>query len=403
MIPKLSCVVFVLAALGVAQTQLSLEQAIRTAQQRPELRSANQRVEAAEQVRRQSGLFPNPRLFLQLENIRSSNFDYGRDADTYAFFTQMLETSGRRGGRLAVASEEVDRRQLEREHLRREIGFRVRDAYWNASAAQFANELYNQSDAYFKQILDYHEARFREGKLAEVDLLRVRLQAEQMRAAAANARLRLDQAQLDLARAMGVIHPSPWELTEKFDELETPHAVPGNADVTSSRVEGRLAQQDVKLAEAQWKLERAKGRPDLDALFGYKRTLGFNTAMAGLQLNIPLFDRNQGASAAAQANVKAAESALDGTRIQLNLEASLARRAYESRLQQVKDIFGPLRERAIEIADISRLAYKESGLDLLRLLDAERLRIDSQLAWVDALTQYHASVTELERAEGAEP
>jgi hypothetical protein len=202
MITKLSCVVFALAGLSAAQTPLSLEQAIRTVQQRPELRSANQRVDAAEQVRRQSGLIPNPRLFLQSENIRSSDFDYARDADTYAFFTQMLETSGRRGGRLAVASQEIERRRLESEQLRREIGFRVRDAYWNASAARIANELYDQSDAYFKQILGYHEARFREGKLAEVDLLRVRFQAEQMRAAAANARLRLDRAQLDLARIL---------------------------------------------------------------------------------------------------------------------------------------------------------------------------------------------------------
>jgi outer membrane protein TolC len=62
-----------------------------------------------------------------------------------------------------------------------------------------------------------------------------------------------------------------------------------------------------------------------------------------------------------------------------------------------------MRDRAVQIAEISRAAYKEGGLDLLRLLDAERLRVDTQLAWIDAVLRYHNSVIELERAEGVEP
>lgn len=405
MIYRLAGVLLACACLCAAQTNLSLEEAVRKAEsERPELRAAGRRVEAGEQLRKQAGLFPNPRLFLQSENLSTSpNFDYGTDADTYAFFTQVLETSGKRGARISVSSGELERRRLQAEQLKREIGYRVRSAYWKASGAQFTKQLYDQSENYFQQILDYQQARFREGKLAEVDLLRIKLQAQQVHAALENARLRAEQAQLELAREMGATEPGPWNLTEAFDQLESPRTAPANTDITSSRIEGKLATQDVGLAQSLWRLERAKGRPDIDALFGYKRTLGMNTAMAGLQLNIPLFDRNQGASAAAKADVSAAEDTLEATRIQLNAEARLARRAYDSHLQQVKEIFGPLRERSVQIADISRAAYKEGGLDLLRLLDAEKLRVDSNLAWVDALVQYHASVTELERAEGVEP
>jgi len=81
----------------------------------------------------------------------------------------------------------------------------------------------------------------------------------------------------------------------------------------------------------------------------------------------------------------------------------LARREYASRLQQVNEVFMPLRERAEQIADVTRAAYMQGGLDLLRLIDAERLRVEAQLAWVDALNRYHLSVVQLERAEGVEP
>ena len=108
-------------------------------------------------------------------------------------------------------------------------------------------------------------------------------------------------------------------------------------------------------------------------------------------------------SAAASAEIESAKNSFEATRFQLNSEVSLARREYESRLQQVKEVFVPLRDRAEQIADVTRSAYIQGGLDLLRLIDAERLRVDAQLAWVDAITRYHLSVVELERAEGVQP
>jgi outer membrane protein, heavy metal efflux system len=157
------------------------------------------------------------------------------------------------------------------------------------------------------------------------------------------------------------------------------------------------------IARANLGLEKAVGRPDLDALFGYKRTSGLNTAVVGLQLNLPIFDRNQGARSAAQAETLAAQRTLEAINLRLDSEAALARKEYEARLRQARDIFTPLHQQAEQISDISRAAYREQGLDLLRLLDAERFRVEAQLAWLRALTDYHKSVVNLERAEGVEP
>ena len=399
---KLGIVVLALTVSGGAQTQLTLDEAVRIAlERRPELKAAEARVFAAQGLKSQAGLLPNPRFIFQAENLRASSFDYGNDADSFAYFSQVIETSGRRGNRIAVGEANIGRSRLEEEQLRREIGFRVREAYWLALGVQFARQLYEENDRYFKQVVEYHEVRLKEGKIAEVDVLRVRLQAEQIRAALENARLDVDKAQLLLAREMGVITAGPWQLTEHFEQLEEPRTAKG--PLPSTLVESRLAAQDLAAARANLGLERAAGRPDLDAIFGYKRTAGLNTAIAGLQLNLPLFDRNQGARAAAQAETLAAQRTLEATNIRLDSEAVLARKEYEARLRQARDIFAPLHQQADQISDISRSAYREEGLDLLRLLDAERFRVDAQLAWLRALTDYHKSVVNLERAEGIEP
>src|SRR5581483_8434859 len=88
--------VLLFSGFSAAQTPLGLDDAVKLAlSQRPELQASAARVESAEQLRRQSALFPNPRLILQSENIRSSGFNYGQDADTFAYASQVVETSGR--------------------------------------------------------------------------------------------------------------------------------------------------------------------------------------------------------------------------------------------------------------------------------------------------------------------
>jgi len=77
--------------------------------------------------------------------------------------------------------------------------------------------------------------------------------------------------------------------------------------------------------------------------------------------------------------------------------------ATEGRREQVLLRYRPIRDRAVEIAEIGRAAYREGDTDLLRLLDSERLRTETQLAYVRMLGSYHQSVIELERAGGMEP
>src|SRR5436305_923273 len=85
------------------------------------------------------------------------------------------------------------------------------------------------------------DVRFRECKIAEVDLLRVRLQAEQIQAASANARLDSEKALLTLAEEMNAAPDSSWALSEDFEALEEPKPIPAGASPISLRTEERLA------------------------------------------------------------------------------------------------------------------------------------------------------------------
>jgi outer membrane protein TolC len=389
---------------GLAQTSLSLADAVNFAlSHRAEIRAAADRTAAAEDQRKQAGLIPNPRIFLQSEDVRVTHFSFWQDSETFAYVGETLETSGRRAGRIATATQGLEGSRLRAEQVRLEIALRVRQAYWRAMGAQFLARLYREDGSYFNQIIAYHDARFHEGKLAEVDLLRVRLEGERVHASEARAQLESERALLDLEREMGSPDRADWKLTEPFEALDAPATGQPGSDPALLRVEGRAAHQAIAAARASLQLQKANGRPDLEALGGYKRNLGDDTALVGLQWNMPIFDRNQGAVAAAVADNRAAEEDYAAVRQRLAAQLSIAQREYELDREQYIATFKPLRDQAVQISDITRAAYNEGGLDLVRLLDSERVRIEAEVSWVQALESYHQSVVALEYAEGVQP
>ncbi|MCU1248624.1 MAG: outer membrane protein, partial [Edaphobacter sp.] len=168
-----------------AQTALSATEAVNFAlSHRPELRAANDRISGSEYLRKQAGLIPNPRFLFRKEDLRPQTSAFGDSSQTYWEGEQVVEISGKRGGRIAVANQSIEQRRLEVDLDRRQIALNVRESYWKAKAMQALAALYEENARYFRQVIDYHEARFKEGKLAEVDLLRVRLQGQQIQAAA---------------------------------------------------------------------------------------------------------------------------------------------------------------------------------------------------------------------------
>jgi outer membrane protein TolC len=394
-------------ALAPSQTTLSLKEAVEQALAgHPALQASAGRVTASEGQRVQAGLRPNPRFVFQTENLRAHGrppFSFSRDADTFAYLSQPLETAGKRARRVEVAEAGIHRARLEQELLRRLIAARVKQSYWSAAGARKVVDLLRENGRTFGQIVEYHQIRVREGAMAEADLLRVRLESDRLAIGANTAALEAERGRILLFREMG---RSEFPDAVLADPLESPP--PAGVDASEARalearIEMQLARQMVERARAVLRLEQAAARPDVEAVLGYKRSSGFNTMIGGVQVELPLSKRNQGAIAAAAAEVKVAEAELAAAAATVRAEVNAARTEYEIRRRQVSESLRPLREGAAEGSRIAVAAYREGGTDLLRLLDAERLRVDAELLYYQTLTQYKQSEAALEAALGVAP
>ncbi len=390
-----------------AQPLLTVKDAVaRALASHPALRESAERISASAGLERQAGLRPNPHFTFQAENLGANGapgFDYGRDADTFAYLTQPFETAGKRRRRMEAAGAAKRRTQLERELLQRKIVAQVKLGYWNAEAAERARHVLDETLRTFQQIVQYHEARVREGAMAEADLLRVRLESERIALAANTATLEAERARIQLFRDMGATEFPEIKFEDGADEIEASIPEANLARALDARIEMQLARQVVQHARAKTELERAAATPDVDAVVGYKRTAGFSTVIGGVQMTLPFSNRNQGQIAAALAEVRAAEAAEAAEAALVRAEVRAAKSEYDLRSRQIRTSLSPLMEHAVEAARIAQAAYREGGADLLRLLDAERARLDAQLLYCRSLAEYRQSIVNLETALGVAP
>jgi cobalt-zinc-cadmium efflux system outer membrane protein len=397
----------VLSFAASAQTTLSLREAVsRALAIHPLLAAGSSRIEASQGLQRQAGLRPNPRLVFQVENLRSGgipSFDYSRDADTFLYLTQPLETAGKRGRRVEAAAAGLRRSELERELLAHRIAGQVKRAYWAAAGAQRLHELLLETERNFRQVVEYHELRVREGAMAEADLLRVRLEGERLAINANSAALEAERARIQLLREMGQAEFPDTRLTEPFEETGAPPPEPAIAQALENRPEMKLARQALEQTRAAVRLAEVEWKPDVELLAGYKRTAGFTTALAGIQFGLPFLNRNQGRIAAITAEFRAAESDLAATGAVVAAEVRSAFTESDMRRRQLAESLQALREHAAESSRIAQAAYREGGTDLLRLLDSERNRLEIEMLYFRTLGEYRQSLAALETALGVAP
>lgn len=369
-------------------------------QSHPLLQSARARAAAAESVVAQARLRPNPRLYLQTENWRGNpSFSPSTDTDTYAYVSQAFETGGKRNARTEVARSGVRRAELERELLARQITVRVKIAYWAAAGAARVAQAQRENAANFQQVIDYHEARVREGAMPEADLLRVRIERERLELAANGAELDAERARIDLFRAMGRADFPEARFVESLEGLVNAPAADPEAAV-AQRAELKLAREIRASAAANASLQRSLVSQDVDIVFGYKHTAGFSSVLGGMQWNLPFFNRNQGNIGAAEASIRVADAEIAAAEAAVRAEVKAAEADYRIRSRQVSGTLERIMKRAQESAAIALAAYREGGSDLLRLLDAQRVRIELETLYYRSLAEYRQSVAALESAMG---
>lgn len=356
---------------------ITLAQAVERARRESPLRAgAAAAAEGADIAATLAGRRPNPSFDFHAENLGPRN-PLTPTPDVFAILSQPIELGGKRGVRRDLAGTDRTASSLLLRSLERQLALDTVRSYMRALRARgVLTNLTTQREG-VGTLVTTMRRRVEEGFAPESDLLRFEAEAARVSAEITRTQIELGRALMDLGTLIG----SPMPLTAAQLVAPDPVAPPSLDDAAlNAAVDERpdllLASTRVDRARLASDLEHLKRLPDPIVNAGYKRTAGQNTAVTGVILAVPLFDRNGQARALAEAGVKSAAADRQAAHLRAVAEASAAIAAATQLATSLTQVRRDLVVPAEGVRNAAQALFREGATDVLKLVDAERIYAD---------------------------
>ena len=378
-------------------------------QRNPTLVQANTAIRAAEGRRKQAGLFPNPVAGYYLEEFAFRS--PGETAEQGAFIEQTIPLGGKLSKARRVFEQEENQAVAHAEAQRLRVNSSVRLLYYETLGAQRLVELRDDLSLLAQEAVEITKELGNVGQADRPDQLEIEIEAER-------AEIEFLKAQNDWLRS--------WK---------TLVAMVGNPDLPPARLAGNLEEDLPELRETQWLeillkespeirlsqtsvararavLDRARAEriPDLFLRGGlgynYERFEPVLPSIAGQRkglegrlevgVNVPIFNRNQGGIAAAEAELAIAERELERVQLLLRTRFAASFREYRNAQQMVERYRTKMVPRAREAYRTYFTNFRQMAAAYPQVLIAQRTLFQVEVEYAKALVELRESVVRVQ-------
>ncbi len=299
----------------------------RALEHNPALAQAEAMVRAADARARQAGMWPNPVIGYTAEDVPTGDLDAGSHG---VFVSQEIPLGGKLGLSRQVQTRDAERARIDAEARRLEVLAGLRGQYYRVLAAQQTVRVREQLSALAQETVDITGQLFNTGLADSPDRLAAETESSLAEADLSEARIDLDQSWAALRAAVGDGSLEPGVLQGDLAALPELDRQEWLERVLAESPRARLATAQAGRARAALARARAERLPDLAIEAGVRKNRGGRSvledgekeAFADIGFRVPLFNRNQGGIAAAEAET--AVAGLESDRARLALESSFA-------------------------------------------------------------------------------
>lgn len=351
----------------------------------------------------QAGVWANPELEAEVENIAGRDRLSGIDAaETTITLAQIIPIGGDIQRRRDLAGIRVQRANWDYEAARIGVLAEVAQRFVEALATDRRLALANQELELARETERVVTQRVAAGDASPVEQIRVMVPVVIAEVEVKQAELMRDAAYRRLTLTWG-----GREVT--FDRLV------GDLDVTepvrdpsllvkyinSSPVVASWAMQ-ISERVAERRLAEAEAMPDLTGRIGLKHYSedDESSLVVGISLPLPLFDRREGDILAVRLGEAAAVKRRRDAELRIESMLSTAYAeliASHTESDALRNRVLPAAKRAYEV---TREGFNQGGLPFLDVLDAQRTLFQLQRRYLETLVVYHTAVVEIESLIG---
>ncbi|HSE32275.1 MAG TPA: TolC family protein [Pyrinomonadaceae bacterium] len=379
-----------------------------------ELLAFRSEVDASRALIRQAELRPNPSVDFERKDQLG-----GSDNTTMVAGMWPLELGGRRSARVLVAQKEVELKEQLLADRERLLAAEVRNKFGVALAEifklGFTEDLVVTTDRGFNLVA----AKVREGRTAPLEENILLVEVNRIRSMRETNEGKVEIALFELRNIIGMRPEEPLRLKGEFDHPA--EALPTLSAVIDEAIRTRpdilAARASEELASARIEQARAEGRLNASLTGKYERMdfsfpqqgvsisgqlvpiQGvFHSVAAGITLELPVRNKNQGVIAAAVAENEAAKRRREFTELAVRNEVAMAFARFQRAARAAEIYRVGVREQASSNLNVIRQTYELGSKTLLDYIAEQRRFIELENGYIDALLETYLSRVEVQRA-----
>jgi len=358
----------------------------------PTLKQANAFVHRSQEQARQAGLYPNPSVGYQGEQIRGGSFGGGEQG---GFVQQTIVLGGKLGLRRNIYDQQKRSDQIGVDEQTYRVHGDVQQAFYDALTAQATVQLRQRLLGVSLDAVETVHQLANVGQADAPDILQTEVETEQAKVDYVTAQRQYLQAFRTLAAMAGKgnmpVSPLHGEL-EKTPDLNAEQLVDS---IVAESPTVKRAQQEAEVAQARLKDAKRESVPDLQLRAGEQyngeqvsqnptKAVGAQSfATAGI--NIPLWNRNQGNVGAAKAEIERAEQDVARAQLSLRQQAAPFAQSYLSAQFEADRYKTQLIPRAARAYELYLKKYQTMAQAYPQVLVSQRTLFQLQLSYLMAL------------------
>jgi cobalt-zinc-cadmium efflux system outer membrane protein len=377
-------------------TLQDLEQ--RALKNNPTLRQAEAEIRSARGRTLQAGLWPNPLIGYSGEQIRGGSFGGGEQG---GYIEQRFVLGGKVGLSRKVSQTEIGISQIEAEEQKLRVLTAVRIAYFQVLASEEALNLARHNTQLVRANFTTSQRFNNIGQTDRSEVLQsdIEIQRQELTAAIEETRLRRDWQALAVLIGEPTLPPSRLEgrLEENLPSQSGEQLL---ETLLTSSPAVRIADANVQRSAAIVARAGREYIPDLtvragvqqnnELLEGTNRKVGLQ-GFAGVGIQVPIFNRNQGNVSAARADQERAKAEAERVRLVLRERAAATVQNYAMSQQIVKTYQQQILPKAQQLFETQLKAWGRMSASYTQVLISQQTLFSAQREYIQALRQLHRS------------
>jgi outer membrane protein, heavy metal efflux system len=369
----------------------------------PTLRQAAALIRRSEAEARQAALYPNPTVGYEGDQIRGGSYGGGEQG---GFVAQTIVLGGKLGLRRNIYEQQKQSDTIAAQAQLLRVHNDVTQMFYSALSAQRTVEVRGRLAALAGEAAQTAHRLANVGQADAPDVLQAEVESEQAEIDYTLAQRMFIQKFKSLTALAGNPTAEVAPLDAAFDappEIDPSHLVDTTVQQSPSV---KQAQQQVVIAEARLKDAKREVVPDLQLRAGEqanleqlpeapgKRTGAQSFASAGIEL--PLWNRNQGNTRAAEAELEQARQEVTRTQLSLRQQAEVLAQNYLSAKLEAERYRTDLLPRARQAYQLYLDKYQSMAQAYPQVIVSQRTLFELEVHYIDSLDRSWQNAIALE-------